>query len=239
MTEAEWLTGTKGAELAEFYGERFTERKARLVMLACCQRNARFIDADVVREAVAALAEHYADPCAVGAPFDGPALRKLHTRVRAFVSGRYDGAAAGVGWGVQAAVKPVSVAKKLDESFGYLVYSCLTDTAGGLPEEGIEDEPAVQAAIVREVVGNPFKPVVQKGQRGRKRARASTFDPTWRTDTALALARQMYATDEFSAMPILADALQDAGCDNEDVLTHCRDATQMHVRGCWVVDLLL
>jgi hypothetical protein len=40
-------------------------------------------------------------------------------------------------------------------------------------------------------------------------------------------------------MPILADALQDAGCDNMDVLTHCRDAAQVHVRGCWVVDLVL
>ena len=40
-------------------------------------------------------------------------------------------------------------------------------------------------------------------------------------------------------MPILADALQDEGCDNEEVLSHCRDAKQIHVRGCWVVDLVL
>jgi hypothetical protein len=40
-------------------------------------------------------------------------------------------------------------------------------------------------------------------------------------------------------MPILADALQDAGCDNTDILNHCRDANAPHVRGCWVVDLLL
>jgi hypothetical protein len=40
-------------------------------------------------------------------------------------------------------------------------------------------------------------------------------------------------------MPILADALQDAGCDNEDVLNHCQDASATHVRGCWVVDLVL
>ena len=49
----------------------------------------------------------------------------------------------------------------------------------------------------------------------------------------------MYETRDFSAMPILADALQDAGCDNDDVLNHCRDAKQVHVRGCWVVDLVL
>jgi hypothetical protein len=65
------------------------------------------------------------------------------------------------------------------------------------------------------------------------------FSPEWRTDTAVSLARQMYESREFSAMPILADALQDAGCNDELVLSHCRDANQVHVRGCWVVDLVL
>jgi hypothetical protein len=40
-------------------------------------------------------------------------------------------------------------------------------------------------------------------------------------------------------MPILADALQDAGCDSDELLSHCRDASQPHVRGCWVVDQVL
>jgi hypothetical protein len=79
--------------------------------------------------------------------------------------------------------------------------------------------------LFRDVFGNPFRPVV--------------FSPEWRTDTTLSLARTVYDSREFSAMPILADALQDAGCDNDDVLTHCRDANQVHVRGCWVIDLVL
>ena len=53
------------------------------------------------------------------------------------------------------------------------------------------------------------------------------------------LAQRIYDTRDFSAMPILADALQDAGCDNADILSHCRDASAAHVRGCWVVDLAL
>jgi hypothetical protein len=69
--------------------------------------------------------------------------------------------------------------------------------------------------------------------------RDAHLSPEWRTSTALALARQMYESRDFSAMPILADALQDAGCDNDDVLNHCRDANATHVRGCWVVDLVL
>jgi hypothetical protein len=48
----------------------------------------------------------------------------------------------------------------------------------------------------------------------------------------------MYESREFSAMPILADALQDAGCNDDAVLDHCRGEGP-HVRGCWVVDLVL
>jgi hypothetical protein len=82
-----------------------------------------------------------------------------------------------------------------------------------------------QVAAIRDIFGNPFQPV--------------EFSPEWRTDTAVTLAKQMHKAREYSAMPILADALQDAGCDNEDVLTHCRDANMSHICGCWVVDLVL
>jgi hypothetical protein len=85
--------------------------------------------------------------------------------------------------------------------------------------------PAVQLALMRDVFGNPFRPV--------------TFDPAWRTAAAVSLARQMYESRDFGNMPILADALEDAGCDSADILTHCRDPKQVHVRGCWVVDLVL
>jgi hypothetical protein len=82
-----------------------------------------------------------------------------------------------------------------------------------------------QVAILRDIFGNPFRLV--------------EFAPAWRTSTAVALASQMYGSRDFAAMPILADALQDAGCDNEDMLNHCRDPKATHVRGCWVVDLVL
>ena len=77
----------------------------------------------------------------------------------------------------------------------------------------------------QDIFGNPFRPVA--------------FAPAWRTDTAVSLARGMYEARDFGAMPILADALQDAGCDSDDILNHCRDPNQVHVRGCWVVDLVL
>jgi hypothetical protein len=82
-----------------------------------------------------------------------------------------------------------------------------------------------QAAFVRDIFGNPFRPVA--------------FAAEWRSDTALSLAKHIYESRDFEQMPILADALQDAGCDNADVLNHCRDTSLTHVRGCWVVDLVL
>jgi hypothetical protein len=106
--------------------------------------------------------------------------------------------------------------------------------------------------LLRDIVGNPFRPVA--------------FDPNWLTTTIVAIARGIYESRDFSPMPLLADALQDAGCENEDILNHCRSARNFspmpvslkakiqganedylngsrfagpHVRGCWVVDLIL
>jgi hypothetical protein len=87
------------------------------------------------------------------------------------------------------------------------------------------EERAWQADLLREMVCSPFRPVV--------------VEPMWRTSTVLALAAGIDRESAFDRLPILADALQDAGCDADDLLTHCRDTTLTHVRGCWVVDLVL
>ncbi|VTR98013.1 Uncharacterized protein (Fragment) OS=uncultured bacterium PE=4 SV=1 [Gemmata massiliana] len=73
-------------------------------------------------------------------------------------------------------------------------------------------------------MGNPFRPV--------------TFDSSWLTSTVSALAAGIYTESAFDRLPILADALQDAGCDNEDILTHFR-SDGPHVKGCWALDLVL
>ncbi|MBA4191715.1 MAG: hypothetical protein C0467_27360 [Planctomycetaceae bacterium] len=76
-----------------------------------------------------------------------------------------------------------------------------------------------------DIFGNPFRPVV--------------VDPTWRTSTVTQLARGIYDDRTFDVLPILADALQDAGCDCDDILNHFRDPNATHVRGCWALDLVL
>jgi hypothetical protein len=89
----------------------------------------------------------------------------------------------------------------------------------------------VLAGFLREIVGNPFRP--------------PRFEPAWRTSTVMQLAQGIYDSRDFSSMPILADALLDADCDEEPVLRHLR-GTELgvkeqasHVRGCWVIELVL
>jgi hypothetical protein len=81
-----------------------------------------------------------------------------------------------------------------------------------------------QAAILRCVRGNPFV--------------KTKFDPAWRTSDVLALARTADAEQTFDNFPILADALQDAGCGDETMLNHLRNDAP-HVRGCHALDRIL
>jgi hypothetical protein len=85
------------------------------------------------------------------------------------------------------------------------------------------DALGVQARITRCVFGNPFRSVAS--------------DPRWFTPRAVTLAEAAYAGRAFGHLPELADALEEAGCDYADILSHCRGEGP-HVRGCWVVDLV-
>jgi hypothetical protein len=89
---------------------------------------------------------------------------------------------------------------------------------------GERNDETLQCALVRCLFGNPFRPVA--------------IDRAWLTSTVTSLAAQIYESRDFGAMPVLADALQDAGCENPDILDHCRNPGP-HARGCWVVDLIL
>jgi hypothetical protein len=90
-----------------------------------------------------------------------------------------------------------------------------------------QEEDLPQAALLREIVGNPFRPVA--------------ISPHWLTTNdglVASLARTIYDERAFDRMPILGDALEDAGCSAGTLLDHCR-STSPHVRGCWLLDLIL
>jgi hypothetical protein len=98
------------------------------------------------------------------------------------------------------------------------------------------------AALLRCVFGNPWRPVRVSLSDGRRPVDlAGNFDLLPRrclTDRVVALARELYESRQWEALPVLADALEEAGCTVPDVLDHLRGPGP-HARGCWVMDLIL
>jgi hypothetical protein len=83
------------------------------------------------------------------------------------------------------------------------------------------------AEVIRDLAGNPFSTL--------------RFDPAWSARNAgivRTIATAIYDKRTFGDLPILADALEDVGCDSEEILAHCRGGGE-HYRGCWPLDLLL
>jgi hypothetical protein len=78
-------------------------------------------------------------------------------------------------------------------------------------------------AYLRDLFGNPFDPV--------------NFHPHWRTPDVRLMAEVLYREPDAEQMPVLADALLDAGCDDDRILNHCREG--IHLRGCWLLDAIL
>jgi hypothetical protein len=244
MTEAEWLVCEEPRVMLTSLREKVSERKLRLFACSCCHMVRHLIVDDRSWHAVV-IAERYADGLATVGELDTAAETAngiwldLEDPVRrrageaAFKSAvvlpeelwqlkstwaeaalAIEGNAIATTW----ATTPEEAQQMLEawqEAWGG---SCEPmDWTDANPKRDI-------AARLRDIFGNPFRPVA--------------FNPAWLTSTVLALARGIYDERAFDRMPILADALQDAGCDNDDILTHCRGPGP-HVRGCWVVDLVL
>jgi hypothetical protein len=215
MTEAEWLAcenPNHALYLLRAVGSR-CRRKDRLAAAAGLRQFWPDLSAEQRRAVTAA--ERYAD-----GEIRFPELRAAAVR-----------AGGGAGGTLPGAVARVTHREAADALWNATVLF-LPVVAGGpvytdppFPEARAHAERGrPMMAILRCIFGNPYCPVA--------------FSPQWRTDTALSLARQMYDSRDFSAMATLADALQDAGCDSKDILSHCRGPAP-HVRGCWLVDLVV
>jgi hypothetical protein len=241
MTEAEWLAFPHLYDRIRSLGmQAGTERRLRLFACVCCRRVWHLLQVDAAKRVVE-YSEAYADGKVSAAElravndspdfddFDALQLSELQPpeaeiQLSACVVAALEAArclassSAGISSDVTLIVQNTSYELARD-----FMRSSRNYKIGFSP--GIDEvEFTEKEKLLHDIFGNPFRP--------------AAFSPEWRTDTAVALARQMYESRDFSAMPILADALQDAGCDNEDILNHCRDPKQVHVRGCWVVDLM-
>jgi hypothetical protein len=214
MNEEEWLLALDTISLLHAARRLSGERKIRLFACACARQ---FFPVNVhpdLRSSVE-IAEEMADGTAT--PTEVEREKELFDSL--IYVGHYD--ARGFGG------DNMSSARFVRDAINPRVLSVVRAVSCFLSDYDADmglDYTQTGVPWLRDIFGNPFRSI--------------DFTP-WRTDTALSLARQMYDSRDFGAMPILADALQDAGCDNEVVLSHCREPNQVHFRGCWVVDGVL
>ena len=208
MTEAEWLTCEEPNPMIQFLRDRTSDRKYRLFSCGCYLNLWSRFPVAEIYRDVLRASEDYAEQRISKSQF------KLARK-----KGDWEKAprVTGEAW----EVARNSAADCSDESYERVRRG---DEWGHRIVRKRPEETVTQVGFIRDIFGNPFRPV--------------TFSPSWRTSTTVALASQMYESRDFSAMPILADALQDAECDSADVLDHCRGPGP-HVRGCWVVELVL
>jgi hypothetical protein len=226
-----------------FISERMSDRKQRLFAVACCRRVGHLIT-DSQCQQLLQLMER-CDDDAAGVSADLGSLRE------AIVTAYY-----GV-VGVHVPDDPIGI-ELTSDSEGYAHHAILL-TAYGHPSHAAQhvvtavahsmgesiglarnldalqkyasairavrqDEESAQTSLLRDILGNPF--------------RLQTVYPYWLSHAVIALAQTIHDEPAFNRLPILADALEEAGCTDAEILAHCRGPGP-HVRGCWVVDLIL
>jgi hypothetical protein len=218
MTEREWLECADPKPMLGFVRKQMSDRKLRLLICACCRRVWDLLADDRSKEAVE-VAEQYAD---------GSATRDDLIAVRRKADAAYQWARKQHGPPVfrlccaaHMALQATSTAKKV--RFDPRENEFLR----GAKERKEKTERKARSDLIRDFIGNPFRPVA-----------ITLAWLAWNDGTVHRIAEAIYNDRAFERMPILADALEDAGCGNEDILAHCRSDSP-HVRGCWVVDLLL
>jgi hypothetical protein len=235
MTEPEWVACNEPGPMLEFLSGQASSRKLRLFVAACYRRIWHLpyeglvrLD-EATREAVDAL-EQQAE-AGLNAREPGPEIEDLRASLEHLERRRscLDGVP------YVNAVRQFAAARTglcglavfaVEEAAGTAVMSTAykdIDVDVALQEVG-----RTQAELLRDVFGQlPFRPV-------------SVLQSVlaWRERFVARLAHVIYDTQRWGEMPGLAYALRDAGCDNVELLNHCR-TTGAHVRGCWALDLIL
>jgi hypothetical protein len=220
MTEQQWLASRSALAMLQHLCERCGvarrkngRRKLRLFACACCRRVWDRLKEERDRQIIE-IAENFAD---------GLATQEEVTAARERCLDRTDYI-----WPASRAAiattdpQPRTAAKQVM----FDVCCAVASHGQGYPERWTAESTA-HADVVREIFGNPFHPV--------------RIEPAWRAwneGTVVRIARAIYDERAFDRMPILADALEDAGCGDPAILSHCRGPGP-HYRGCFLLDALL
>ena len=222
MTEQEWLACTDPRKMLEALRGKASDRKVRLFACACCRQVWHFLTDRRCRAAVE-QAERYAD---------GQASKRglTPTRVAAREAVRREDLPYWRRRAFHACLKVVEDRPAPAVAAGAAINASGAVVAKPSKRGGYKTALAAQVALLRDLF-SPFRPV--------------TPDPAWRTAQAVALAQAAYDERERPAgtlavarLAVLADALEETGCDQAELLAHLRGPGP-HVRGCWAVDLLL
>jgi hypothetical protein len=204
-----------------------SERKIRLFEVACCRRIWQLLPDGRSRQAIE-VAESFADAQATEEELETAADAAWSVwdadRERASAEGKWDRGSPDLPYTPSAAA--YNVATPLGWWGGAPAFVAPHEiTREATANSGMEG--AEQAVLLRDIFGNPFRPVA--------------VDPSWLAwngGIVVKLAQAVYDERAFDRLPMLADALEEAACHDAGILTHCRGPGP-HVRGCWVVDLVL
>ncbi len=243
MTEVEWLAASDPTPMLAFLKSKASDRKLRLFAVSCCRRLWHLLDDDYGRPALESCEQcaeglmSVDDLWALGNKNEISTNYDLHELIAQrmdIIPGAVSAAflAVGLTMGMTGWRQVTTSAERAAGTVARLGMGSKADDFAYEEQEEYEQaalpfaapEKNAQATLLRDIFDNPF--------------RLASIDSTWLTSDVRILAEGIYRDRAFDRMPILADALQDAGCDNEGILTHCRSEGP-HVRGCWVVDLVL
>jgi hypothetical protein len=224
MTEADWMAFTDPRPLLGFLRGRSSDRKLRLFAVACCRRVWDLLPDERCRSAFE-TAERFADGLA-----SLKSIREVRRAALHSYESYSDHDESGRFTGQESAALAVAGACWTEEEAQYRGLDDVVDNCYGLGRlttgwrNGGRIEYLRQCRDIRDIFGNPFHPL--------------DLAPSWITSEAVAVAHTMYDARAFDRMPILGDALEDAGCADAAILAHCRERVE-HDRGCWVVDAML
>jgi hypothetical protein len=220
MTEAEWLECVEPIEMVNFVGHKASDRKFRLFAVACCESSRQLLLNKDHRQNLE-IASRFADGMATERE-----LAEAYKRANDFACGFYyssDTEREVRRWAEATAVADANaVIRPL-----YYMESSAADAAWMIHRAGHRNPNKRLAALAKDIFGNPFRPVI-------------VDLPGVSRDQSAAgkLAQSIYEVRTFDRLPVLADTLEAAGCDNAALLGHLRGPGP-HVRGCWALDLIL
>jgi len=200
--------------MLDFLRDQMNSRKMRLFACSCCRHIWHRLIDERSRNAVEA-AERYAEGLITHADLKRAWVEASEALQGSLVTHSGQSRAA-------------IVAKHAADPARSSLAEAVSDAARvGYSQKELDTEKATQATLLHDLVGNPFRPVS-----------VTSSWLAWNDGTVVKLAEAIYEDRAFDRLPILADALEEAGCDDADILGHCRQPGE-HVRGCWVIDLLL